>query len=105
MRKVKTRVSVIGSGIGGLTAAIDLARAGCDVDVFERGPKPGGKIRQLEVNGIAMDAGPTVFTMRWVFEELFKDAGSKLSEELTSPVIKMGSLSIHRNQLSRLVFG
>ncbi len=83
MRKVKTRVSVIGSGIGGLTAAIDLARAGCDVDVFERGPKPGGKIRQLEVNGIAMDAGPTVFTMRWVFEELFKDAGSKLSEELT----------------------
>ena len=68
-----------------MAAAIDLARAGCEVDVFERAAEPGGKIRQVGVNGIAIDAGPTVFTMRWVFEELFEDAGSTLSNPQLLP--------------------
>ena len=82
MSKSKTKVGVIGAGVGGLAAAIDLARAGCEVDLFERAAQPGGKIRQVGVNGVDLDAGPTVFTMRWVFDELFEGAGSNLSEEL-----------------------
>ena len=82
MSKSKIRVGVIGAGVGGLAAAIDLARAGCEVDLFERASEPGGKIRQVGINGVDIDAGPTVFTMRWVFEDLFEGAGSKLSEQL-----------------------
>lgn len=77
-------VLIIGAGMGGLAAAIDLARAGCQVTVIEKAATPGGKMRQLHPGGGAgIDAGPTVFTMRWVFESLFADAGAKLSDYVT----------------------
>lgn len=69
------RIVIIGAGAGGLAAACDLAREGLDVVVIERAAAEGGKMRQVEVNGARIDAGPTVFTMRWVFERLFADAG------------------------------
>jgi len=77
------RVAVIGAGIGGLVAAIDLARHGLDVVVLERAATPGGKMRQVWVDGVALDAGPTVFTMRWVFEAIFADADASLGSALT----------------------
>lgn len=77
------RVVVIGAGIGGLAAALDLAGRGLDVTVLERADAPGGKMRQVEVAGARIDAGPTVFTMRWVFEALFADAGASLGDHLT----------------------
>ena len=82
MSKSKIRVGVIGAGVGGLAAALALARAGCEVDLFARACGPGGKIRQVGVNGVDIDAGPSVFSMRWVFDDLFEGAGSKLSQEL-----------------------
>ena len=78
----KDRVIVIGAGVGGLTAAIDLARRGADVTVLEAAAYPGGKMRQVMVGGSGIDAGPTVFTMRWIFERLFADAGAQLSNFL-----------------------
>lgn len=74
---------VVGAGAGGLAAAVDLARRGLAVTVLEAAPTVGGKMRRLEAGGAAMDAGPTVFTMRWVFESLFDDAGASLEEALT----------------------
>lgn len=79
----KDRVIVIGAGMGGLAAAIDLARRGAEVLVLERAGTPGGKMRQVMVDGAAIDAGPTVFTMRWIFDSLFEDAGAILDDELT----------------------
>ena len=73
------RVIIIGAGAGGLAAAIDLSRRGAAVTVLESAAVPGGKLRQL--GGI--DAGPTVFTMRWVFDSLFADAGTALDAHLT----------------------
>lgn len=75
-------VVVIGAGIGGLAAGLSLAAKGLGVTVLERGPAPGGKLRAIEVGGRPADAGPTVFTMAWVFEELFAEAGLKLAEHL-----------------------
>lgn len=75
-------IAVIGAGVAGLTAAIDLARAGQEVIVFERAATPGGKLRQVSVAGRAMDAGPTVFTLRSVFDELFDDAGDDFARRV-----------------------
>ncbi len=77
------KVAVIGAGIGGLSAAVALAAKGCDVTLLERAQAPGGKMRELAVGDARIDAGPTVFTMRWVFEELFDLAGASLEDELT----------------------
>jgi 1-hydroxycarotenoid 3,4-desaturase len=76
-------IAVIGGGAGGLAAAIDLARAGASVAILERAPTVGGKIRQCHVGAAGIDAGPTVLTMRWVFDALFDDAGDSLASHLT----------------------
>jgi 1-hydroxycarotenoid 3,4-desaturase len=74
---VAGKVAVIGAGIGGLVAALELAAAGHQVVVLERQGAPGGKLRR---QGPEIDAGPTVFTMRWVFEEICANAGTALDE-------------------------
>ena len=76
------RVLVVGGGVGGLVAALELARAGLDVTLLERAATPGGKLREVAVAGRRLDAGPTVFTMRWVFEAIFADSGAELSDYL-----------------------
>lgn len=76
------RVIVVGAGIGGLVAALELAARGVEVLLLERAAGPGGKMREVSVGGVAMDAGPTVFTMRWVFEELFDAVGARLADHL-----------------------
>ena len=78
-----TRIVIVGAGIGGLAAALDLTTHGCEVTVVEKEAAPGGKMRKLVVDGAAIDAGPTVLTMRWVFDELFADAGTSLDAHLT----------------------
>ena len=76
------RAVIIGAGVGGLAAAVDLASAGVDVTVVERASAPGGKLRQVRVGSALLDAGPTVFTMRDVFAGLFEDAGARLEDHL-----------------------
>jgi len=80
---VRHQVVVIGGGVGGLAAAIALACAGLEVTLLERAATPGGKLREVAVAGRRLDAGPTVFTMRWVFESIFADADAVLSDHLT----------------------
>jgi 1-hydroxycarotenoid 3,4-desaturase len=76
------RVVVIGAGAGGLAAASDLAHAGLDVTVLDKAACEGGKMRQVEAGGTHIDAGPTVFTMRWVFEALFETGGQTFGTSL-----------------------
>lgn len=78
----KDRVVVIGAGIGGLSAALELAGRGMDVVLLERAAEPGGKLRQVAIGGQSLDAGPTVLTMRWVFETLFERVGARLDDHL-----------------------
>ena len=73
------KVVVIGAGIGGLVAALRLAHAGLDVTVLEQAGHPGGKMRRVAVGDSTVEAGPTVFTMRWVFEEIFSECGADLA--------------------------
>ena len=64
-------VIVIGAGAGGLSASIDIARAGVRVTLLERAAAHGGKMHTREVDDLSVDGGPTVLTMRSVFEQLF----------------------------------
>ena len=76
------RVVVVGAGIGGLVSALLLANRGLQVTVVEAAATPGGKMRQVMVDGAAIDAGPTVFTMRWVFDQILAEVGSSLESLL-----------------------
>ncbi|MEM9735234.1 MAG: FAD-dependent oxidoreductase, partial [Pseudomonadota bacterium] len=77
------RILVIGAGIGGLAAALRLAHGGHSVQVVERHGWPGGKMRQIATEAGPADAGPTVFTMRAVFERLFEAVGTRLEDHVT----------------------
>lgn len=74
---------VVGAGIGGLVAALLLARRGARVQLLEAAATPGGKMRQQRLAGLALDAGPTVLTLRWIFEHIFEAAGSRLADHVT----------------------
>ena len=76
------RVIVVGAGIGGLAAALDLAGRGFRVKLYERAGAPGGKMREVTAGPVAGDAGPTVFTMRWVFESLFDHLGACFTDHV-----------------------
>lgn len=73
---------IIGAGIGGLVSAVLLAARGMKVTVLEKESRPGGKVRQLEVDGAPIDAGPTVFTMRSVIDTIFESAGERSEDHI-----------------------
>jgi len=77
------RVAVVGAGIGGLVAALELAHAGMAVTVYERASGPGGKMRTISTEAGPVDAGPTVFSLPWVFEELFEAVGLQMADHVT----------------------
>ncbi len=62
---------VIGSGFGGLAAALRLRAKGYEVDLFEANDQPGGRASVFERDGYTFDAGPTVVTAPYLFDELY----------------------------------
>jgi phytoene desaturase len=72
-----SKVIVIGSGFGGLGAAIRLAAKGHDVEIYEKRDKPGGRAYVYEVNGFKFDGGPTVITAPFMFDDLWAAAGKR----------------------------
>jgi phytoene desaturase len=77
------RALVIGSGFGGLAAALRLSVLGWQVQVLERLPTPGGRARVHEQDGFRFDAGPTIITVPHLFEELWQLAGRRLADDVT----------------------
>ncbi|EKE76069.1 1-hydroxycarotenoid 3,4-desaturase CrtD [Oceanibaculum indicum] len=76
------KIVIVGAGAGGLAAAIALGAAGYRVLVLEAADGPGGKLRQVTTAGQAYDAGPTVLTMKWVFDALLARCGLRLEDGL-----------------------
>jgi phytoene desaturase len=75
-------VIVVGAGIGGLTAAIELASRGLAVEVLEADAQLGGKAGTVVVDGVELDTGPMLLRLPVVFDSLFRLAGSSLEREL-----------------------
>ena len=76
-------ILIVGAGIGGLSAAIRLASAGQQVLVLEQNERVGGKMSEIYADGFRWDTGPSVITMRHVFEDLFASAGRRMDDYLT----------------------
>jgi phytoene desaturase len=75
-----SRAIVIGSGFGGLAAAVRLRVMGYDVTVLEALDQPGGRARVFRRNGFTFDAGPTVITAPHLIDELFTIAGRDIRD-------------------------
>ncbi len=75
-------ILVIGAGIGGITAATHLARAGHAVTVLEKNDGPGGRCGRFDRDGHRFDTGPTLMVMRPVYEAEYRALGASLSERL-----------------------
>ncbi|MEP6900250.1 MAG: phytoene desaturase [Actinomycetota bacterium] len=69
------KIVVIGSGFGGLSAAIRLQAQGHDVTIVEKRDKLGGRAYVYEQDGFTFDGGPTIITAPWLIDELFTLAG------------------------------
>ena len=85
------QVVVVGAGMAGLVSALLLAHAGAQVTVLEAQSQSGGKMRQLrpgpaqdwsDPHRAGIDSGPTVLTMKWLFEEIFASVGEHLDQAL-----------------------
>lgn len=74
------KVIVIGSGLGGISAAISMATEGYEVELFEKNNKIGGKLNYLERDGFKFDLGPSIFTMPHIFNELFEKANRNMED-------------------------
>lgn len=73
---------VVGAGLGGLAAALELSARGRRTLVLEAREAIGGKAGVVEVDGIEADTGPSLLTLPRVFDELFAAGGTSLSEEV-----------------------
>ena len=76
------RIAVIGSGLGGLAAAVTLAARGYEIEVFEKNPWLGGKAAVLEEEGFRFDMGPTILIRPSVLRRIFAEADRKLEDYL-----------------------
>lgn len=76
-------IVVIGSGFGGLAAALRLRTRGHDVTLVEKRDKLGGRAYVYQQDGFTFDGGPTVITAPWLIEELFEEAGRRSEDYVT----------------------
>jgi phytoene desaturase len=73
-------VTVIGGGLGGISAAIHLRLAGHPVTILEANQRLGGRANLIEREGFRFDTGPSLLNYPWVFEELFRAAGREMRD-------------------------
>lgn len=83
MRAAVRHAIVIGSGFGGLAAAIRLGARGYRVTVLERLDAPGGRAYVLRRDGFTFDCGPTIVTAPFLFEELWALCGKRMADDVT----------------------
>jgi phytoene desaturase len=79
-KATRYRAAVVGSGFGGLAAAIRLQARGVRTVLFEKRDLPGGRAYVYRDQGFTFDAGPTVITAPQCLEELFAVAGRRMSD-------------------------
>ncbi len=77
-----SRVLVVGAGVGGMCAAVRLAKLGHEVTVVERSDAVGGKLGRFSRDGFTFDTGPHLLTLPAVLRDTFRKSGRPLEREL-----------------------
>jgi phytoene desaturase len=80
---IRKKIIGVGAGLGGMAAAIRLAHAGHDVEIWEQNNVTGGKVQEFRQDGFRWDMGPSLMTMPHILQQLFSDVGAKLEDYLT----------------------
>ncbi|QLF68469.1 phytoene desaturase [Peteryoungia desertarenae] len=78
----KPHAVIIGAGVGGLATGALLAARGYQVTIFDPLDAPGGRAYAYRQDGFVFDAGPTIITAPWLFEELWRDCGGRLADDV-----------------------
>jgi phytoene desaturase len=78
----KSKVLIVGAGIGGIATAARLARHGCQVTVLEKNGITGGRVGQLKLDGYTFDTGATLLLMTDVYAETFAALGERMQDHL-----------------------
>lgn len=76
------KIAVIGSGIGGISAACRLAVKGHSVTVFEKNSQAGGKIGEMRIDGYRFDTGPSLCTLPNLIDDLYRNAGEDSKQSI-----------------------
>ncbi len=78
----RSKVLIVGAGIGGIATAAHLARNGYEVTVLEKNEKSGGRCGQMTVDGYTFDTGATLFMMPDLYNEAFAALGERMEDHL-----------------------
>jgi phytoene desaturase len=82
-RVAQKKAIVIGAGLGGIAAALRLRKRGYAVTLLDKQSQLGGRATVCRRNGYTFDAGPTVVTAHFLFDELFELFGKKREDYIT----------------------
>lgn len=77
MNKPKT-VLVVGTGLGGITTALRLAKKGYSVEMIEKNEQAGGRLNQVKKDGFTFDSGPSFFSMSYEFKQFADECGIQI---------------------------
>ena len=98
-----SKIVVIGAGVGGMSAAISLAKYGHDVHIFESSDRSGGKCRTEWIGDYAFDTGPSLLTIPAVYRDLFLKTGKRLEHILELQPVDP-AFDYHFSDGSRITF-
>lgn len=73
---------IIGGGIAGMVSAALLASRGFEIILIEKESEFGGKFRSLKLGSYSFDLGPSLITMPWIFDQVFREAGQFMDPNL-----------------------
>lgn len=84
------KIAIIGGGLGGISAALYLSKYGYEIDIFEKNEKLGGKLNYTSNSGFYFDLGPSLLTMPFVVEDIFRHIGRNIEDYLE--VVKLDNI-------------
>jgi len=92
---------IVGSGLGGLSTALRLAKDGYDVEIVEKYHQAGGRLNQLKKDGFTFDLAPSFFSMSYEFKEFVEYCKIKMPFEIVelNPLYSINFSVIKRNYL------
>ena len=91
------KVIVIGAGFGGIAASLRLKKKGYDVEIVDQCLDIGGRAQVYESQGYKFDAGPTVLTATFLFDELFKLFGKNIDDYITIKPLNAINIEVPRS--------